>query len=104
MAIKTSQATETALIKQELHQINSKLTSISTDLEKKYAQQTELALVRVAFSDAERRLHIRIDDLEKKAVTQDQHWPVRTLVFGYTALILVAVVSAFAALVIRSPV
>lgn len=92
MAAKTSQATEMALLKQELHQINSKLTSISSDLEKKYAQATELALVR-----------IEISELRKTAVTQDQHWPVKMLVFGYTSILLVAVVGAIAALVIRSP-
>ena len=89
---RTSQATEMALVKQELHQINGKLTTILSDLDRKYAQQTELALVR-----------IELGELRRVAVTQDQHWPVKMLVFGYTSLLLVTVVGAIAALVIRSP-
>lgn len=92
MAVKTSQATEMALLKQELHQINAKLTTISSDLEKKYAQATEMALVR-----------IEISELRKVAVTQDQYWPVKMLVFGFTSLLLVSVVGAILALVVRNP-
>lgn len=93
MAAKTSQATELALVKQELHQINGKLTNLSSDLEKKYAQATELALVR-----------LEIAEIRKAAVTQDQYWPVKTLVFGFTAVLLLTVVGAIVALVVRSPV
>lgn len=89
MATKTSQATEMALVKQELHQINGKLTNISSDLEKKYAQSTELALVR-----------IEIAELRKVAVSQDQFWPIRTLVYGATGIMLVAIVGALVGLVI----
>jgi hypothetical protein len=93
MAPKTSQATETALIKQELHQINAKLSNISNDLEKKYAQQTELALVR-----------LDIAEHRSVYVSQDQFWPVKVLVYGATALILTTVIGAIVALVVtRSP-
>lgn len=40
-------------------------------------------------------------DARKNLVTQDQFWPVKTLVYGFVGLILVAVVSALVALVIK---
>lgn len=92
MAPKTSQATEMALVKQELHQINGKLTTISSDLERKYAQQTELALVRIELSE-----------MRKAYVTQDQFWPVKVIVYGAASLILTTVLGAIVALVITRP-
>jgi len=43
------------------------------------------------------------ETLSKKVVTQDQFWPVKTLVYGFVALILVAVVGAIITLIINSP-
>ena len=78
-----------ALVKQELHQINGKLSNISSDLEKKYAQSTELALVRIEMAE-----------MRKASVTQDQFWPIRTLVYGAVGIMLITLVGAIVGLVI----
>lgn len=86
---RVSQATQMALVKQELHQISGKLSSIENQLESKYAQQTELALVRIDISEARRSF-----------VTQDQFWPVKVIVYAAVSIILTTVLGAIVALVV----
>lgn len=38
----------------------------------------------------------------EKLVTQDQFWPVKTLVYGFTGLLLVGIIGALIALVIKT--
>lgn len=45
---------------------------------------------------------VGIDDKLDKLVTQDQFWPVKTLVYGITALMLSGVVGALLMLVLRN--
>jgi hypothetical protein len=40
--------------------------------------------------------------LEEKVVTQDQFWPVKSIVYGFTTLALTAVAGALIALVIKN--
>lgn len=88
-----SHQTELALVKQKLDGITIKLSSIEQQLESKYAQATELSLVRQ-----------EISELRRNAVTHDQFWPVKILVFGATGIILTTVVGAIVALVLtRQP-
>ncbi len=69
-----SQATQFALVKQQLENVVTKLNAIESSLETKYVQATEMALLSTA-----------IANLEKKMVTQDQFWPIKTLVYGAVA-------------------
>jgi len=77
-----SQATQFALVKQQLENVVTKLNAIEYSLETKYVQATEMALLRIA-----------IADLEKKMVTQDQFWPIKTLVYGAVAFGLIGILS-----------
>lgn len=44
----------------------------------------------------------KLDDMRADMVTQDQFWPVKTIVYGLVGLILVAVVGALLVLVVKS--
>ncbi len=77
-----SQATQFALVKQQLENVVTKLNAIESSLETKYVQATEMALLSIA-----------IANLEKKMVTQDQFWPVKTLVYGAVAFGLIGILS-----------
>lgn len=87
----TSQATQFALVKQKLDDVSLKLSSLEHSLETKYVQATELALIRIAMAE-----------LEKKMVTQDQFWPIKTLIYGAVGLVLTAIVVAIVGLVVRA--
>ncbi len=77
-----SQATQFALVKQQLENVVTKLNAIESSLETKYVQATEMALLSTA-----------IANLEKKMVTQDQFWPIKTLVYGAVAFGLIGILS-----------
>lgn len=46
---------------------------------------------------------IGLDKKMDEMVTQDQFWPVKTLVYGFVGLVLIAVVGALIAIVVISP-
>lgn len=41
------------------------------------------------------------DTLDKRVVTQDQFWPVKTLVYGATGVMLLGVIAALVAIVVK---
>lgn len=66
--------------------------------------ETQLALIIERQETLQQTVeHIRktLDNLDKRYVKREEFWPVRTLVYGFVAVILLAVAGALVALVVR---
>lgn len=71
---------------------------------RKYSPSTELKLMRKDLDTVAKDIAEIKFSLDGKYVTQDQFWPIKTLVYGATGIMLFAIVAAIVGLVItRSP-
>ena len=92
MPIKQNPLTEISYIRRDLDLISKNIDEIKADIKSQYVPRHELTSMR--------------DDiglLQRNSVTQDQFWPVKILVLGFVALVLVSVVGAILTVVITRP-
>lgn len=85
-----SPATAMALFEASLENITRKIDHLEKQLAERYALAADITALRA-----------ELTELRRIMVTQDQYWPVKTLVLGGTSVILLGVMGALVALVVR---
>jgi hypothetical protein len=89
---KPTQSMQLALMRRDLDGILDHVKEIKEDIKSHHALREDMSIVK---SDV-----VRLREFQSSAVTQDQFWPIKMIVYGAVGIMLTALFGALIALVV----